>query len=195
MALFRSNKDSEKVNDAMREFRRAQSLAHQSTQQAEQQIGMSVQDMTAGMAAAQQSGEMASMLAYRNRAARVFQRGVEQPATLRSIELGQHNPMFGGMPAQVHVTVEPAGGAPYEVHTDQVMDQAMVQTLTAGQPVTVKVDPDDPQCLIIWAAAAATTTAPADDGSAQLAKLEELRAAGVLTEEEFQVQKAKLPTL
>ena len=72
----------------------------------------------------------------------------------------------------------------------------MVQTLAPGQQVTVKVDPDDPQCLIIWGAAPASAPTgfamPVNDSAGQLAKLEQLRAAGVLTEEEFQAQKAKL---
>ncbi len=179
MGPFRRNKqDKEKLAGAMGEFRRAQDLA----------------SMYAHANAATTGGGMERLMAYRDRAARVNQRGVEMPATLRSVELGEPNPMLGGIPAELQLTVEPPGGAPYDVSTDQSLHESMAATLAAGQRVTVKVDPDDPQCLLVWGAgeAPAAAVAPADDRIAQITKLHELRASGVLTEEEFQAQKAKL---
>ncbi|PZS14590.1 MAG: hypothetical protein DLM57_14265 [Pseudonocardiales bacterium] len=196
MALFRNKKPDNNVGEAMAELHRAQALAQQSTAQVESQFGMDVQSLMRGATDAMQGGGMEKMMAYRNRAARVTQRGVEMPATLHSIDLGQQSPIVGGVPAQVQLTVEPPGRAPYAVITDQVLHESMAQTLTAGQRVTVKVDPDDQQCLLIWANAEAPV-APAAPVAAQarterLSKLQELRAAGVLTDAEFEVQQAKL---
>jgi hypothetical protein len=157
---------------------------------------MDVQSLLAGAADAMKGGGMEAMTAYRNRAARVYQRGVEMPATLRSVAVGQHAPMLGGIPVQLQLTVEPPGRPPYDVSTDQVMDGSLAATLAAGQRVTVKVDPDDPQCLMIWGTAeappAAAAPAPAGDQAERLAKLQDLRAMGVLTDEEFEAQRAKI---
>lgn len=151
MALFKGRKqDVDKTAAALAEFQRIAALAQQSTAQAEQMIGMDVQSMMNAVAQATSGGGMQAMMEYRNRAARVYQNGVELPATLESIQWGQHSPGLGGVPAQFRVRVEPPGYAPYEVSTDQTMDPAMAQSLEAGQRITVKVDRQDPQCLLIW---------------------------------------------
>jgi hypothetical protein len=193
MGLFGRNKqEKENVAGALGEFRRAEELARQSTANVEQQTGMDPGSMMANANAAMAGGGMEKMMAYRDRAARVSARGVEMPATLRAVELGQPNPMLGGIPAQLHLTVEPPGGAPYEVNTDQALHESMASALAAGQHVTVKVDPEDPQCLLLWGGGGGAAAAPADDRIERLTRLQELRTNGVLTEEEFQAQKAKV---
>jgi hypothetical protein len=66
-------------------------------------------------------------------------------------------------------------------------------TLAVGQRVTVRVDPEDPHSVLVWSTSPA---APASGGAAgedeRLAKLERLIASGVLTDAEFEAQKAKL---
>jgi hypothetical protein len=132
-------------------------------------------------------GSLQQMAAYSARVARVAQAGVEMPAVIQAVELGAPSPLQGGIPAQLHLTVEPHGGAPYDVTTDQVMHESMASALAPGQRVTVKVDPSDPQALIVWS----TEAAPVAGVDERLAKLEELRDAGVLTDAEFEAQKDK----
>ncbi|MFN2518332.1 MAG: SHOCT domain-containing protein [Jatrophihabitantaceae bacterium] len=202
MAIFRGRKPpDDKTAEAFAEAYRSQALARQSTEGFERTIGMDVASVLSGVAGATHGGGMEQMLAYRDRAARIFQRGVEMPATLGSVVLGQHSPILGGIPAQVQLTVEPPGAMPYAVNTDQVLHESMAQTMVSGQRLTVKVDPDDPQCLMIWGVVPAATApdpshqfgpAAGDDGDARLAKLAELRRNGVLTDEEFEAQKARM---
>jgi hypothetical protein len=203
MGLFGRNKqDKENLAGALDEFRRTEDLARASTAKVEQEAGMDVGSIFANANAAMAGGGMERLMAYRDRAMRVNQRGIEMPATLRSVALGEPNPMLGGIPADLQLTVEPPGAAPYEVRTDQALHESMANGLAAGQRVTVKVDPEDPQCLLLWgtgdapapapAPAAAAAPAPADDRIERIAKLHDLRTRGILTEEEFQAQKAKL---
>lgn len=195
MALFRNKKPAEhNVAEAMAELHRAQALAQQSTAQVASQTGMDMQSLMRSVTDATQGGGMEQMMAYRNRAARVYQRGVEMPAVLHAIRLGQPSPLLGGVPAQVQLSVEPPGGLPYSVSTDQVMEQSTALQFAPGQRIIVKVDPDDPQCLLIWGLAMPSPSAPppAEDRAARLAKLHDLLMAGVLTSDEFETQKAKL---
>ncbi|MDX6665919.1 MAG: hypothetical protein QOG68_2125 [Solirubrobacteraceae bacterium] len=103
-----------------------------------------------------QNGSMDEMQAYHDRVMRVTRRGVEMPATLRAIAMGEHDPQLGGARAHVDLRVEPPNGAPYHVSTDQVLHEAT--TLSPGDRITVKVDPNDPQCLIVWGGAGATAS-------------------------------------
>ena len=49
--------------------------------------------------------------------------------------------------------VQPEGGAPYQVHVSQSLHDATLQGITEGGKINVKVDPDDPQSLLVWGAA------------------------------------------
>lgn len=189
MGLFRSKKAKGALADVLLEARRAQSLAAQSTTQVEQQMGMSVTDMQARATAMTQGGGMAPLQAYAARSARLYQAGVDTPGVLRGVQLGQPSPLLGGMPAQLQLTVEPQGGAPYDVHTDQVVTAQLADLLVPGTRLTVRVDPGDPNNLMIWGTSQA---APADDADARLAKLRQLLTTGVLTQEEYDAQVEKL---
>ena len=131
--------------------------------------------------------------------------GAEMPATLQSFSIGEAQPQMGGVSVSLELLVEPPDGATYAATADQVLPEAIIGTLAAGQRVTVKVAPDDPQCLMLWntpyAAGGAdpetgrplaATGVPTDDPITRLEKLGELRDTGVLTEDEFQAQKAKI---
>jgi hypothetical protein len=133
--------------------------------------------------------------------------GAEMPATLQSFTVGEAQPQMGGVSVSLQLEVEPPDGATYAATADQVLPEAITGTLAEGQRVTVKVAPDDPQCLMLWntphAAGGADpdtgrqlhATGPrgsTDDRIARLEKLGELRDAGILTEDEFQTQKAKI---
>jgi hypothetical protein len=129
------------------------------------------------------------------------------PATLRSFVIGEAQPQMGGVSVSLELAVEPPGGAAYAATADQVLPEAITQTLAEGQRVTVKVAPDDPQCVMLWNTPhavggadpdtgrpldASGPIASSDDRIALLEKLAELRGSGVLTEDEFQAQKAKI---
>jgi hypothetical protein len=147
-----------------------------------------------------------AQVAYRLLVQRVAA-GAEMPATLRSIAIGEAQPQMGGVSVSLELMVEPPGSTTYAATADQVLPEAITQTLAEGQRLTVKVAPDDPQCVMVWntphAAGGADpdtgrpldATGPGastDDRIARLEKLGELRDAGVITEDEFQAQKAKI---
>jgi hypothetical protein len=93
----------------------------------------------------------------------------------------------------VELTVAPPGGEPYEATAEQAMHEQMASTLVADGRVIVRVDPDDPQSVMVWATSPAEAPAPSDAGPAErIAKLEGLRVSGVISDAEFEEQKAKL---
>jgi hypothetical protein len=198
MGLFRGRQEKENVAELMREFKNSQNIAKDGKARFESETGLDVKSVLKQGKAMSRSGAMDDMAAYAARAARLAQAGVDTPATLVSFQLGEHAPMLGGIPADFQVTVQPPSGAPYEVTSNQVLHESMATTLVAGMPVTVRVDPDDPQSLLIWGTSAPAPApepppaAPTEERIGRLVKLQELRSAGVLSEDEFEVQKAKL---
>ena len=78
--------------------------------------------------------------------------GVMTPAVVDSMkEVGTQ--FGGGHQIEFDLTVQPEGGAPYQVHTSQSLHDATLQGITEGGKINVKVDPDDPQSLLVWGAA------------------------------------------
>lgn len=133
--------------------------------------------------------------------------GAEMPATLQSFAVGEAQPQMGGVSVSLELLVEPPGATTYAATADQVLPEAITQTLAEGQRLTVKVAPDDRQCVMLWNTPnapggadpdsgqpldATAPTAASDDRIGRLEKLRELRDSGVLTEDEFQAQKAKI---
>lgn len=191
MGFFKQRKQAkEGAAGVLAEAQRYAQLAEQLKTKTGRDVGMDIDAVMRDGMAAIASGGQREMMAQASRANRLFQVGVEMPAVLRSFELGPPSPLQGGVPARVELTVEPPGRAPYEVGSDQVMHASMADTLNAGQRVTVRVDPDDPHSVLVWATAppAAGAAGPAE----RITKLEGLRASGVLTDAEFEEQKAKL---
>jgi Short C-terminal domain len=196
MGLFGRNKQ-EKQNltaEVARNLKVSQQLVDQKL--AATGLDASSAAALAAAAGAMQPAEMQAAQAYGQRAARLFRSGVDTPATVRSIELGEHSPMLGGMPAEVGLTVEPPGGAPYAATAGQIMNASLSAMLAPGQRVTVKVDPADPLSVMVWAVDGAAPAPAAADSSTdrigRLTRLQELRSTGALSEDEFQQQKAKL---
>jgi hypothetical protein len=198
MGLFGKSKRAQQIQGLTDEVARSLALSQQVQQQAIAGVGMDMNTMLQAASNAMQPGVMQQLTAYRDRVTRLHAHGVETPATLRSIELGEHSPMLGGRSAQLILDIEPPGRTPYEVATDQVLHDTMAQTLTAGARVTVKIDPDDPQSVMVWGAVApAPASASAVNASpegppARLAKLQKLREMGALTDVEYEEKKAKL---
>jgi hypothetical protein len=147
-----------------------------------------------------------AQMEYRNRVQRIMASGDEMPATIRAFTLGAPDPGLGGHSVQLEMEIEPPGGAAYAASFDQALPPTIVSTLASGQRVTVKVARDDPQVVMLWNTPhvaggadpdtgrplAPATAAPGEDRIARLEKLQELRTSGVLTEEEFEAQKAKI---
>jgi hypothetical protein len=81
---------------------------------------------------------------------KINQSGVETRATVVSMkETGTQ--LGGGHQMEFELTVHPAGGgADYSVSTEQSMHDATLQGINEGGEIIVKVDPDDPQSLLVW---------------------------------------------
>ena len=78
--------------------------------------------------------------------------GVLTPAVVDSMkEVGTQ--LGGGHQIDFDLTVQPEGGEAYQVHVSQSLHDATLQGITEGGKITVKVDPDDPQSLLVWGAA------------------------------------------
>lgn len=88
----------------------------------------------------------------RDKIMRINQAGVETPATVNTMrEVGTQ--LGGGHQIEFDLTVHPEGGEDYQVHVSQSMHDATLQGIAEGANIVVKVDPDDPQSLLVWGAA------------------------------------------
>ena len=83
-----------------------------------------------------------------NRAKRLMASGVETPAHIDSMESTGNTDKPGGTEHVIKLTVSPAGGSPYEVTTNQYIYPSA--PFTAGEDVIVRVDPDDPNEVMLW---------------------------------------------
>ena len=78
--------------------------------------------------------------------------GVDATATVDSMEkVGSQ--LGGGHQIDFRLTVHPAGGADYQVATSQSMHEQTLNGVEPGATVAVKIDPDDPQSLLVWGVA------------------------------------------
>jgi hypothetical protein len=91
--------------------------------------------------------------AQRDKIMKINQSGVEGRATVNAMsETGTQ--FGGGHQIEFDLTVHPAGGgADYNVSLSQSLHDVTLQGIEAGKDVTVKIDPDDPQSLLVWGAA------------------------------------------
>ena len=88
----------------------------------------------------------------RDKIMRINESGVEARATVDSMrETGTQ--LGGGHQVEFELTVHPANGEDYRVSTEQSMHDATLQGIAEGGDVVVKVDPEDPQSLMVWGAA------------------------------------------
>ena len=102
---------------------------------------------------AQQAMNPGGQAAERDKIMKINQSGVEARATVNSMrETGTQ--LGGGHQMDFDLTVHPAdGGADYTASVSQSMHDASLQGIAEGGDVTVKVDPDDPQSIMVWGAA------------------------------------------
>ena len=91
--------------------------------------------------------------AQRDKIMKINQSGVQGRATVNSMQ--ETGTQFGGgHQIDFDLTVHPAGGgADYSVQLSQSLHDATLQGIEAGKDVIVKIDPDDPESLLVWGAA------------------------------------------
>jgi hypothetical protein len=78
--------------------------------------------------------------------------GVEGRATVNAMrQLGTQ--LGGGRDVEFDLTVQPASGESYQVTTRQSIHEQALAGIAEGGQVVVKIDPDDPQSLLVWGAA------------------------------------------
>jgi hypothetical protein len=90
-------------------------------------------------------------MAMMQKVTRLNQVGVEHPAVVNSMAPTGRTDMGGGQEYQFTVEVRPAGGAPYAATFTQYMHvQSMGSWVSEGAGVKVRVDPEDPNSMILW---------------------------------------------
>jgi len=93
---------------------------------------------------------MEEQLRYRDLTQKLKASGIEAPAVIRAIRRGDTDALSGSIKAELDLTIKPAGGDPYEATVKQAMLPAWLDTLTDGEVVTVKYDPDSPTSALIY---------------------------------------------
>jgi hypothetical protein len=101
---------------------------------------------------AKQAVSPGGQIKERDKITKINQSGVEARATVDSMrEVGTQ--LGGGHQIEFELTVHPTEGEDYRVSTSQSMHEQTLQGVAEGGQVVVKVDPDDPQSLLVWGAA------------------------------------------
>jgi hypothetical protein len=84
---------------------------------------------------------------------KIAQQGVKHPAVLKAMtDAGTKDPLSGGTDYEIEVEVRPQGGEAYSAtFTQQLIEQSVAgfQEKVGGE-VTVNVDPDDPNSMLLW---------------------------------------------
>lgn len=93
-------------------------------------------------------GADAGQMDLANRAQKLMKTGVDTPAHIDSMESTGKTDTPGGTEHTITLTVQPAGGAPYQVTTNQYIYPSA--PFATGDDVTVKVDPADQSSVMIF---------------------------------------------
>jgi hypothetical protein len=93
-------------------------------------------------------GASAEQMELANRAKKLMNSGVDTPAHIDSMTATGNTDTPGGTEYNITLTVTPAGGDPYEVTSNQYVYPS--NPFSEGENVTVKVDPADPNSLMIF---------------------------------------------
>ena len=83
-----------------------------------------------------------------NKAKMLMDSGVDTPAHIDSMESTGNTDKPGGTEHMITATVKPAAGDPYEVTFNQYIYPSA--PFSAGEDVTVRVAPDDPNTVMLW---------------------------------------------
>ncbi len=102
---------------------------------------------------AKQAINPGGQLKERDKIAKINSAGLDATATVDSMkEVGSQ--IGGGHQIDFELTVHPTDGAgDYKVATSQSMHEVTLAGVVEGGTVQVKIDPDDPQSLLVWGAA------------------------------------------
>lgn len=88
----------------------------------------------------------------RDKIMRINKVGVQTTATVDSMkEVGTQ--LGGGHQIEFDLTVHPDSGSDYQAHVSQSLHNVTLQGVSEGATILVKVDPEDPQSLLVWGAA------------------------------------------
>jgi hypothetical protein len=93
-------------------------------------------------------GASADQMALANRAQKLMKSGVDTPAHIDSMSPTGNTDKPGGAENVIELTVSPAGGTAYPVTINQYIYPSA--PFSPGEDVTVKVDPDDSNSVMIW---------------------------------------------
>jgi len=96
-------------------------------------------------------GATAEQMELANRAKKLTSEGVDTPAHIDTMTPTGNTDTPGGTEYAIEVTVKPSGGQPYQVSTNQYLNYPSGMSFSAGEDVTVKVDPSDPNVVMIFA--------------------------------------------
>jgi hypothetical protein len=100
---------------------------------------------------AKQAVSPGGQLKERDKITKINASGIDATATVDSMqEVGSQ--IGGGHQVDFELTVHPAAGADYKVATSQSVHEQTLAGVEQGATVQVKVDPDDPQSLLVWGA-------------------------------------------
>ena len=101
---------------------------------------------------AKQAANPKAGMGERDKIMKINKSGVDGRATVDSMkETGTQ--LGGGHQIDFELTVHPASGEDYKVSTSQSLHTQTLQGIVQGGNVIVKIDPDDPQSLLVWGAA------------------------------------------
>ena len=83
---------------------------------------------------------------------RIGHEGIETKAVLKSLTATSGKKLGGGTEYQLEIEVQPEGGEPYPATiTQQLIEQSAAHyENNIGGEIKVKVDPNDPQKLVLW---------------------------------------------
>ena len=93
-------------------------------------------------------GASAGQMDLANRAKRLMNDGVDTPAHIDSMTSTGNTDTPGGIEHEITATVSPAGGEPYRVTFNQYIYPSA--PFAEGEDVTLKVDPSDPDAVMIF---------------------------------------------
>jgi hypothetical protein len=93
---------------------------------------------------------MTDAAAYRDRAIKLNQSGVNMPATVKAMSETGKTDMGGGKEIAFEVEVRPADGPAYDNTFTQSMQASLLESLQPGAEITVRVDPDDKTAMLFW---------------------------------------------
>lgn len=140
----------DKFKDAAAQAQQAAGGAQQQGGAAAGMGGMAGMDPNA-MAAAAQGQDMGAQMAERDKIMRIDQVGVDGRATVVSMREVGADPLSGGKTIEFDLAVQ--GDAPYRVTMQQSMHPVSMTGIAEGVDVTVKIDPENPQSMLVFGAA------------------------------------------